>query len=541
MTRQQLVVLSLVIAGSTDVVIAAAVEKKRKKNVVFAVFDDLRPNLGCYNNRSFMHTPNIDKLAAESLVFDRAYTNYAYCAPTRNSFMSGRMPDTTKVWNFLDSFRDPTVVDRTGLNGMDWTTLPGHFRKNGYWTVASGKLFHPNHPPDNDNKNSWSVNVSDPGGNAGCTCPTSGVPGAPMYCELPDNTSCPDVMIAETVSGFLRQWNASATLKQQPFFVGVGIHKPHLPWGVPKRFFAQYPPAEELPLAKHPLEPEGMPAVAYHHCQWEPFPWNSSKGIPVAPAHAHAARRGYYAAVTFADSLLGDVLDTLKAIGEDDNTIIMLTSDHGWLLGEHNEWCKETVFELALKIPFIIKVPGPNFKAGRTNAFAENIDIYRTLSDLAELSTPEPGVDGVSLAPLLMSAGGTTKGDHSKMVVPKTAAFAQHAHCLRDPTTLTPLDPWKDADSCTVTPRNLLQYMGYSIRTDSWRYNEWVGWDGETLSANWSAVNATELYDHRGDDGDFDATENVNLANHPKYASVAAALSQALRKHFGGPRRESYV
>ena len=156
--------------------------------------------------------------------------------------MSGRMPGTTKVFNFLDSFRDDSIVDREGVPGTAWLSLPGYFHSHGYWTRGTGKLFHPHLPPDNDNAyGSWSVNATDPGGNQGCTCPSSGVPGAPMYCRLPENTSCPDVSIAESVVSQLQEWHGATESGaiQQPFFIGMGIHKPHLPWGVPGSFFDQ--------------------------------------------------------------------------------------------------------------------------------------------------------------------------------------------------------------------------------------------------------------------------------------------------------------
>jgi arylsulfatase A-like enzyme len=152
-----------------------------------------------------------------------------------------------------------------------------------------------------------------------------------MYCELPDNTDCPDVVIAQTVVQQLHEWKANYS--SQPFFAGLGIHKPHLPWGAPKRFFDQYPNASDIPLAQHKYVPEGMPAVAYHHCQWGPFPWNSSHGVPVDDSIAQLARRAYYAATSFADHLVGMVLDALDAIAQAQNTVVLLTSDHGWQLG----------------------------------------------------------------------------------------------------------------------------------------------------------------------------------------------------------------
>ena len=122
--------------GALLAAMATVAASASRPNVLMVVIDDLRPNLGAYNNRTYMHTPNLDHLASRSMVFERAFTNYAYCAPSRNSFMSGRMPDTTKVWNFLNSFRDGSITDSAGLTGLQWTTLPQHFKKNGYWTVV---------------------------------------------------------------------------------------------------------------------------------------------------------------------------------------------------------------------------------------------------------------------------------------------------------------------------------------------------------------------------------------------------------------------
>lgn len=596
-----------------------------KPSVLFAVFDDLRPQLGAYGH-SEVSTPHLDALAssAGAMTFLRAYTNYAYCAPSRNSFMSGRMPGTSKVFNFIDSFREAAVKDRAGLAGTEWTSLPGHFTKHGYWSAGTGKLFHPNKPPDNDNAwGSWSLNATDPGGNAGCTCPTSGVVGAPMYCELANDVDCPDVAISHTVVDHLHGWKTQDPAfvakadRGKPFFVGIGIHKPHLPWGAPKKFFDVYPNnGSDLPLATHKFVPTGgYPPVAYHHCQWGPFPWNSSKGHPVADATAHLARRGYFAAISFADSLLGLALDAVDAIGMRNSTIVVVMSDHGWLLGEHNEWCKESNFENALHVPLIFRIPQKknstqgtaaavkcDFEAdtdylpaswslgtapakdqaaccaacagvpkcvlatlfmstcylkaaadvaggryakpgvtscrtvasGRQNsdAFVTNIDVYRTLSDLAGLPVPEAGVDGVSFAPLIRAPGSAA----AMALVRRnfSAAFSQHARCLNNNTD----DPFVVADACPSIPRTELDWMGYSIRVAEFRFTMWVKWNGALLTPDWSVVNATELYDWRKEVGggaseqDFDAWENQNVADESWAIPVIANLSQALQDHF---------
>jgi hypothetical protein len=199
---------------------------------------------------------------------------------------------------------------------------------------------------------------------------------------------------------------------------------------------------------------------------------------------------------------------------------------------EHNEWCKETVFELALRIPFMIRFPGaePSTVGSTTRVF------YRTLADLAGVPDVEAGVDGTSLAPLLRS---NPQASTARMLVSKPAAFSQHAHCLRDPANrYAPIDPFKTADSCTATPRDELDWMGYSIRTDDWRYTAWVGWNGTSLQPLWGVVNATELYSHAltpgggPTDQDFDAWENANEASEPEHSGVVAALHQQLKSHF---------
>jgi len=543
------------------------------KNVLFIAVDDLRPQLGCYN-ASFMATPRVDALAAESLTLARAFTNYPYCSPSRNSFMSGRAPDVTRVFNFLDHFRE------TGV-GAGWTALPEYFKQHGYFTVGSGKLYHPGLPPHDDNPRSWSVNLTDYGGNGGCVCaaaPTAAQPHAPMSCRLPDapgsaadGGGCADVQVAQTVMALLRQWNATRRggdsggvgvggvggVGSAPFFAALGLHKPHLPWAAPGRFFDRYEPVAALPTAAHPLPPVGMPPVAYHHCQWQPFNsssgggnttcgltegggpatcWPAPRTAPVTRAMAQRARHGYYAAVSFTDALIGEVLDVLDELGAEvvANTVVLLTSDHGWQLGEHGEYCKTTLFDLALHIPMLIRDPSRPASRGATSfGFAENLDIYRTLADLAGLPPPPEGapdaVGGSSLAPLLDDPTNAAGGA-------RDAAFSQQAHCFRDPHTNATIDVWTVADSCTVTPRDRLDVMGYSVRVECWRMTRWLNWLGAEERADWAgAPNATELYAHCGGDesqSQFDRYENENLAADPAHAAVLRALDKRLRERF---------
>ena len=245
-----LLLLSLLAPGAANSAgVAKNASKSRKKNVLLLICDDLRTQLKVYGHADYMLTPHIDAFAAGALVFDRAFTNYPYCAPSRNSFMSGRMPSKTKAWNFIDHFREPST-------GLDWASLPQYLKNAGYWTVGSGKLFHPGLPPNEDNAYSWSETLVDVGGNEGCNCSSSpGGDGGKMSCELPDDIAdgCADnVNWAATAAHF-----EAAKTVESPFFIGFGIHRPHLPWAVPERFFRQYAP-ETLPLALHKDIPEGM-------------------------------------------------------------------------------------------------------------------------------------------------------------------------------------------------------------------------------------------------------------------------------------------
>lgn len=447
--------------------------------------------------------------------------------------MSGRVPDTTKAWNFIDHFRG---------EGVKWTSLPEHFKKNGYWTVGSGKLFHPNLPPNEDNPYSWSEEEVDPAkwpGTAmtGCSCecfvnktyqePDASIIGC-SHCILEDDVRCPDVLIQENVSSMIQQAAADPENKQ-PFFIAMGIHKPHLPWAVPRRFWERMAAVEDIPIADNTFPPEGMPMIAWHLPTWKGFPYAMSIDQPVARAIAQKSRRAYYSAVSFADDLIGQTLETLRATDLAKETVVVVTADHGWQLGEHNEWCKQTLFDATLRVPFMIRSPGVAPK--RTQSFAELVDLYKTLSDLAGLPNPEKGVQGDSLAPVV--TGEDVSG--------KNAAFSQMARCFKsyhkhDVKCNRPHDDFDSSsgkDNCAQVPRQCIEYMGYTVRTKEWRLTEWVSWNGALLQPNFGAVNATELYEHSGPDFEnFGAWENKNVADEPGNVNAVVALRQLLRARF---------
>ena len=227
-----------------------AASQSRKKNVLYIVVDDLRPDLEPYG-QGYVHTPNIAALANKSLIFDRAYCQFAFCAPSRNSFMTGRRPDATECWNFIDNFRETT--------GQNWISMPEYFKHNGYFSSGVGKLYHPDLPPNGDPP-SWSDVADYPYDNPKpLHCPNN-----TAWCSLdPKTYNFSDI---ETLDEGLRRMRYAAKNLSQPFFLGVGFHKPHLPFRSPTGFIEMYPPAENISVAQDKAFPKGAPTIAWNNC-----------------------------------------------------------------------------------------------------------------------------------------------------------------------------------------------------------------------------------------------------------------------------------
>ena len=491
--------LSLAVAGQVALArVARAAKGKKKMNVLFIAVDDLRPQLGCYGYKQ-IHSPNIDQLASRGLLFERAYCQQAVCGATRASLLSGMRPDSSKVHG--NSTPLPTVHP-------DLMTLPRHFKDNGYETVSLSKIYH--HRGKDDPKG-WSRPEWSPrgkwvgrgylseAGKAACRkesertiklrdealkkAPSKaqaarvrrryrlGLGPATDCADVPDN-AYPDGVTADKAVEELRR------LKGRPFFLAVGIVKPHLPFNAPKKYWDLYKRSEIKP-ADNPFAPKGAPAIAMTNWgELRNYVGVPKKG-PVADEQARELIHGYYACVSYADALVGQVIDELDRLGLRDNTVVILWGDHGWKLGDHGAWCKHTNFENDTHVPMILSVPGRG--AGkRTKALVEFVDIYPTLSELCGLDVPKH-CEGTSMVPLLAGPGRKWK----------SAAFSQY-------------------------PRG--KVTGYSMRTDRWRYTEWT--ERQTRK-----VVARELYDHDGD-----PAENVNLAAKREYAATVKELSVRLKK-----------
>lgn len=364
--------------GCTAALIAAD-----RPNVLFIAVDDLKPLLGCYGDPR-IHTPGIDRLAARGIRFDRAYTNQAVCAPSRNALMTGLRPDSIGVYDLATFFRK---------GRPDALTLPQHFKARGYRSESLGKLYHLGHGNSDDAERSWSVKPWYPRGGSHVRPSGSGRGPAVESADVPDQRYT-DGMLADEA---IRRLDAAKADPATPFFLGVGFLKPHLPFCAPEKYWKLYTRDQFRP---NPMASPPAGAPAYAATTWGEL--RQYEGIPPQgrlPDDLQAELiHGYHAAVSFMDAQVGRVLDHLEKSGLADRTIIVLWGDHGWHLGDHGFWCKHTNYEQATRIPLLISAPG--ITPGVSKALVETVDLYPTLCELAGLPVPE-GLDGTSLRPLL--------------------------------------------------------------------------------------------------------------------------------------------
>ncbi len=485
---------------------ARAQAPRDKLNVLFIAVDDLKPILGCYGDKT-VKTPNIDRLAARGLVFDRAYCQQAVCSPSRSSLLTGTRPDSTKVYDLVTHFR-------TAL--PDVVTLPQQFKNHGYQAEGMGKIYHGGY----DDPPSWSVPHWMPGrqpareglldgawryasvqdddwyeeqgerlrsGELGTRLaqaparpqPPRGVPWEAL--GVPDEQT-PDGQIAQRAVERL-QANAD-----RAFFLAVGFLKPHLPFLSPKAYWDLYD-RDQFTLADNPNPPEGAPDFA--KTTWGELRQylGMPKTGPLSDDEARSMLHGYHAAVSFMDAQLGRVLDELDRLRLTERTAIVLWGDHGWHLGDHGFWCKHTNYESATHAPLIISAPGMKAAGQHTGALAEFVDIYPTLCDVCGLDKPAH-LEGWSAAPLLDEPGRPWK----------KAAFSQY-------------------------PRGMGQRgpgMGYAVATERYRFVEWRPRRNPDDSV-------CELYDHQ-----TDAKENHNLADRPEQADLVAKFKATVRAGWKG-------
>lgn len=436
----------------------------KKYNVLFIAVDDLNTDLSIYGHPD-VKTPNFERLAKRGVQFNRAYTQFPLCSPSRSSLMTGMNPDITKVYNLTARFR--TAIP-------DVVTIPQLFMQNGYYAARVGKIYHYGVPGEIgtnglDDPASWKEVIN------------------PKGRDKIDEAKVINLMPKRSLGSSLSYLIAEGTDEEQtdgmvateaiklmeahkggPFFLGVGFYRPHTPYVAPKKYFDMYPPGS-IRLPKEPADDlTDIPDAAYFT---KPPNWGLSE------EKLKEGKRGYYAAISFMDAQVGRVLDALDRLNLNDNTIIVLWSDHGYNLGQHGQWMKQSLFENSARVPLIISVPGgvKGKTSGRTVGL---IDLYPTLADLCNLTLTQK-VSGLSLKPLLNNPTATWE----------RPAYSQVARA---------------------------KIMGRSMRTERYRYTEWD--EGRA---------GVELYDEQQDQGEI-----TNLASKPQYAAMIKQMSAQLHKTY---------
>ena len=433
-------------------------------NVLLIMSDDQNNDASTFGH-PLVKTPNLTRLAGRGVRFDRAYNQYPLCSPSRTSLMTGLRPDTTRIYELQTHFRTtiPEVV-----------TLPQMFRRNGYVAARVGKIYHYGNPGQIgtsglDDPASWDE-VVNPRGIDKDEEPvlTNLTPSRALGSALafyaspaPDERHTDGKVATETIA-LLEKY------KDRPFFIGAGFYRPHCPYISPRKYFDMYP-LDRIAVPTYTDEQLAqVPAAAFFT---RPPNW----GVP--EEGRRRAIQAYYAAISFLDANVGRVLDGLDRLGLADKTIVVFASDHGYHLGELGQWMKQSLFERAARNPLIIA--GPGITRGASRRTVEYVDLYPTLGELAGLSLPA-GLQGRSLKPLLNDPN--ARWDHPAFTQVRRGGPAA-------------------------------SFMGYTVRTEQWRYTEWD-----------EGKQGTQLYDEVKDPG-----EMRNLAADPKQAKVVSEMKALLR------------
>ncbi|MBI1872912.1 MAG: sulfatase [Acidobacteria bacterium] len=446
---------------------AAAQPATGRTNVLLIMADDLNNDIGTYGH-PLVKTPNLDRLAARGVRFDRAYNQFPLCSPSRVSLLTGLRPDTTRIYDLQTDFR--TVLP-------DVVTLPQLFKRNGYLAARVGKIYHYGNPGQIgtsglDDPASWDMVVNPRGidkdeeDQLTNLTPTRGLGSALAYyaSPAPDEQHTDGRVATETIA--LLEKN-----KDRPFFIGAGFYRPHCPFIAPRKYFDLYP-IDRIPApAASPDSSARVPLAAWFTT---PPHWG------VSELGQRESIRAYYASISFLDANVGRILDALDRLRLADRTIVVFVSDHGYQLGEQGQWMKQTLFERSARAPLIVAGPGVSAKGRSSSRVVEFLDLYPTLAGLAHLSAP-PGLHGRSLAPLLQN--------------PQT-------HWNRPALTQVRRGGGKTA------------FMGYSVRTEKWRYTEWD-----------NGKRGAELYNEVDD-----PSEMHNLAADPTHRQTVTEMQRLLRR-----------
>jgi choline-sulfatase len=472
--------LRIVLTGLLLLVGAAmsAIAADSRPNVLFIISDDLNNVLGCYGDKQ-IQTPNIDKLAARGVRFERAYCAFPLCGPSRNSMLTGLYPNSTGIIGNGQIFRQ-TIPNQL--------SLPQAFRQQGYFAARIGKLYHYNVPNSigtngHDDPASWELEINPAGVDRTEEHPfiktlTPKQFGGTLswYASPKSDEFHTDALQAADAEWVLER---CAKRKDRPFFLSVGFFRPHTPYVSPQKYFDKYKLDEMEVVQGVAEEIKDLPAGALGS--------QKKEQEKLTDDLRREARQAYYASISFMDAQVGKVVDSLDRLGLSDNTIIVFTSDHGYHLGEHGLWQKMSLFEESSRVPLLIVAPG--IKPGVAQAPVSHIDLFPTLTKLCKVKAPE-NLQGQDLSPILHDP--SEPGRNWALTQVSRGGGARQA-----------------AVSTNVAADGKF-YFGYSLRTPRYRYTEWD-----------SGHRGRELYDH-----DADPRELTNLADLPEHAATVKELSE---------------
>jgi len=435
-----------------------------RTNVLFIAVDDLNNRLGCYGD-PVVRTPHIDRLATRGVRFDHAHCQYPLCNPSRTSLLSGRRPDSTRVY-------DNRTPPRTTLG--DIAFLPEHFRKHGYFTGRVGKIAHGLY----EDAVTWDVSEfaqrGEGDGRAGVKAQrkqqrAQAEGGLKLSWTMTDNRDEdePDGRTARRIVQLMEQNQG------KPWFLGAGFHKPHLAWVAPKKYFDLYPPEKMRLPQTPPNDRDDIPPVALTRTAGDEEMTDLDRKKAIA---------AYHACTSFMDAQVGFLLAALDRMKLWDSTVVLLFGDHGWHLNDHlGLWRKMTVFEESARAPLIVAAPGKKAGVGSPR-LVEFVDMYPTLCELCGLEPPG-ALEGLSMVPLLEN----------------------------------PQRAWKKAAFTQVARGRGV--MGRSVRTDRYRYTEW----GDEKTAE-LYDHQTDVHEFRNLAGDAGSARVVSEMRRTLRAGWRAAL-----------------
>lgn len=452
---------------------------QEQPNVLIFLVDDLRNDLGCYGN-TIVKSPNIDKLAKNGVVFNKAYCQQAICAPSRMSILTGMRPENIRIYDIFSPMRKTR---------KDLISIPQFFKSYGYKTASIGKVYH----HSRDDKEVWDVFHEKEKNTYVSKENTDFIENSKSSGKIAKGPAFEKV---ETSDDAYKDGRAAKhaietlqKLKNNKFLMIVGLSKPHLPFNAPKKYWDLYDKNDFKVPSR--VKPKNMYRLALSK-------WGELKNYANIPNNGDLNDEltkelinGYYACISYVDTQIGKIVNTLEELNLKENTLIVFMSDHGYKLGEYGAWCKHSNMEIDTRVPLIIS-NGKNLKTNNTkcNALVENIDVFPTIAASCGLTTHH--VDGKSLLPLIDN----------------------------------PKKPW-DKAAYSLFPRGK-KYMGCTVTDGHWRYTEW-------RNSVDQKVLYKELYNHQKS-----VVANENLSNNPEYKTVLSRMQELLYLRFAPDRKSFY-